>query len=145
MTRIDFYLLDTTAADRRLDVVCKLAEKAVGARERVFIHADDEGLLEALDDSLWTFRNSSFVAHAIVSSDGIEAELNADPVQLSCGTPAADRTLLINLSLEVPPFFSRFARTLEVVDESETVRVAGRDRYRFYKDRGYPLKHHKIG
>ena len=145
MTRIDFYVLDTADHIRRLKVVCKLAEKAAGAGERVFVHADDSAMLEALDSSLWTFRANSFVAHSIVNSDDIEDANGGDPVQLSCAAPASDRTLLINLAEEVPLFFSRFERTLEVIDQSDDVRDAGRTRYRFYQHRGYPLKHHSLG
>ena len=58
--------------------------------------------------------------------------------------PGNDRNLLINLATEVPSFFSRFDRTLEVVNEQPEVQGAGRLRYRFYQQRGYPLHHHKI-
>ena len=144
MTRIDFYVLDSADDARRLTVVCKLAEKAAGTGERVFVHADEVSVLEALDASMWTFRANSFVAHGIVRESEIETLDSLDPVQLSCAAPASDRTLLINLAREVPLFFSRFERTLEVIDQSDTVRDAGRSRYRFYQDRGYPLKHHAL-
>jgi len=52
--------------------------------------------------------------------------------------------LLINLGLDVPGFFSRFERVAEVVDGDETQKAKGRERFRFYKDRGYPLETHKL-
>jgi len=144
MTRIDFYVLASTLVDYRLLLVCRLAEKAVGQGRRVFLHADDEGLLRTLDDRLWDFRANSFVAHRWLAADAMPDGADSDPVQLSSGAPAPDRDLLINLATEVPPFFSRFERTLEIVDESEAVREAGRARYRYYRHRGYPLKHHAV-
>lgn len=143
MTRIDFYVLATADLRRRFDVVCKLAEKAVRADERVIIHATDHAVLNSLDEHMWAYRAESFLAHQVVSESDAEQAPNL-PVHLSADVPAADRSLLINLAPEVPHFFSRFARTLEVVDQSTSVREAGRERYRFYKHRGYPLKHHAI-
>jgi DNA polymerase-3 subunit chi len=52
---------------------------------------------------------------------------------------------LLNLAPAVPAQFARFERLLEVVGNSEDELVAGRERYRFYRDRGYPLNNHKQG
>lgn len=142
MTKIDFYVLPCESADTRLDMVCKLAEKAVRAKQPVFIHADDTQILEQLDKALWAFRAESFVAHSVVND--IDTGDKEDPVHLSAGKPAYDRRVLINLAPQVPAFFSRFERTLEVVNQDPGVRDSGRDRYRFYKQRGYPLQHHKM-
>ena len=52
--------------------------------------------------------------------------------------------MLVNLSDEVPKFFTRFARIAEIVIQAPTVRIAGRERFRFYRERGYPLHHHDM-
>jgi DNA polymerase-3 subunit chi len=44
----------------------------------------------------------------------------------------------------VPPFFSRFHRVAELVDGDEEQRRQSRERYRFYRDRGYALENHPI-
>lgn len=144
MTRIDFYVLAGIDPLARLHLVCKLAEKAVGARQKVFIYSDSEQQLEQLDRSLWDFRAMSFIGHQRLSADHVVSSSDNDPVHLSSGVPGNDRNLLINLATEVPSFFSRFERTLEVVNEQPEVQGAGRLRYRFYQQRGYPLHHHKI-
>ncbi len=144
MTRVDFYVLSDTDSDNRTKLVCKLAEKAFRHDKCVFIHSDDAQLLQQLDDQLWHFRPDSFVPHRLLGSDEIANQIDSDPVQLSCGEPGNDRHVLINLASKVPPFFSRFERALEVVNQADNVRDAGRDRYRFYQQRGYPLHHHKM-
>lgn len=144
MTRIDFYVLVGEDPLARLHLVCKLAEKAVGARQKVFIYSDSEQELDQLDQCLWDFRAMSFVAHQRLPAHHVPNATDDDPVYLSSGQPGNDRHLLINLAQEVPPFFSRFERTLEVVNEQNSVQSAGRLRYRFYQQRGYPLHHHKI-
>jgi len=144
MTRVDFYVLPGTEIDARLAFVCRLAEKAQERGQTVFVHADEPSLLARLDDVLWTFRPTAFVPHRLVSADEMTSTQSADPVHLSAGEPGPDRQVLINLALEVPAFFSRLERTLEVVDQDPAVRDAGRERYRFYQRRGYPLGHHRL-
>ncbi|THA38965.1 DNA polymerase III subunit chi, partial [Streptomyces sp. A1136] len=49
--------------------------------------------------------------------------------------------VLINLSGNTPEHFARFERMFEIISSDEADKAAGRDRYRFYKERGYPLSH----
>ena len=60
------------------------------------------------------------------------------------GDPGEESQVLINLALEVPTFFGSFERLCEIVDQDPEIRDAGRRRYAYYRDRGYPLHHHKI-
>lgn len=144
MTRIDFYVLNDSSTSSLLELACILAEKACNSRQKVFIYNTERALLEALDERLWDFRPMSFVAHRLQPEANVMSGEDDDPVLLSSAEPGADRNLLINLSSTVPAFFSRFERTLEIVNSHPDVQPAGRERYRFYKERGYPLKHHKI-
>jgi len=144
MTRVDFYVLPDEDAHNRTMLVCKLAEKAFRHDKAVFIHSDDITLLKHLDDQLWQFRPDSFVPHRLLDADEMAQKVDSDPVQLSAGEPGNDRRVLINLASTVPTFFSRFERALEVVNQAENVRDLGRERYRFYQQRGYPLHHHKM-
>lgn len=143
MTRIDFYVLGGKDTAARYDLIAKLSEKAAGRKQNVFIFSEDKEVLATLDDILWNFRSVSFVPHALID-DPVSSLVDTDPVQLSSSEPGFDRQVLINLSGEVPPFFSRFERTLEIVNDDPSVRDPGRDRYRFYQQRGYPLQHHKM-
>jgi DNA polymerase-3 subunit chi len=52
--------------------------------------------------------------------------------------------VLINLAAEVPEFFSRYERVAEVVDADAVRREQSRERYRFYRDRGYKLNTHQV-
>ncbi len=143
MTQIDFYVLSGSDALHRYELIAKLAEKAAGRKQKVFVYSENDDELATLDDTLWQFRAVSFIPHAHVKSP-VENLVDADPVQLSSSEPGFDRQVLINLSSKVPPFFSRFERALEIVNDDPSIRDPGRDRYRFYQQRGYPLKHHKM-
>ena len=144
MTRIDFYVLSDDDGETRLQLACKLIEKASATHQKVFVYSADESALKELDERLWDFRAISFVAHRFLARDFVPGLADNDPVLLSAGEPGIDRNILVNLDLAVPAFFSRFERALEIVNRQPHVQEAGRDRYRFYQQRGYPLHHHNI-
>lgn len=139
MTQIDFYVLPDTTPRGRALFVCRLAEKVFHLGQRSFIHLASEREARELDELLWTFRDRSFLPHALA------AAADDVPVVLGCGPePAADCKLLINMTSAVPGFFSRFERVAEVVDADPQIRAQGRERFRFYKDRGYAVETHQL-
>lgn len=143
MTKIDFYTLEPESPGDRFLLVCRLAERARAADLRVLIHCPDPGQAQHLDRLLWTFRQESFLAHGIVGQPGLDLKLT--PILIGRdGKPQSEDQVLINLAAEPPAFFERFARLCEPVDHDPAVRAAGRERFRFYRERGFPLEHHKV-
>lgn len=141
MTRVDFYILNDNATDARQRFVCRLAEKAWLQGNKVYIHTGDPALSSRIDEMLWTFSQGSFVPH------GLDNDPAADEVDIHIGhgdEPRHHDEVLINLSSEVPLFFSRFQRVAEIIDGDENQRQQGRERFRFYRERGYPLESHNI-
>ena len=139
MTRIDFYLLSSDRTTARLDYACRLAHKAWAKGHTVYLHCASEDQATELDALLWSFRADSFVPHGLHSDHPDEAVV--------CGSgedPSPHHDLLINVSNATPQFFSRFSRLAEIIVEDDSVRVPARDRFRFYRERGYPLKSHQI-
>ncbi len=49
--------------------------------------------------------------------------------------------VLLSMCTQIAPQFSAFKQAIDVVADNDTARSAGRERYRFYKERGYPLRH----
>jgi len=141
VTRIDFYILQAGAPGNRFALTCRLVEKALTKQRRVYIHTDSERDGRHMDRLLWTFRDGSFIPHGILGE--VAAELN--PVLIGWGEdPGAEDDVLLNLADAVPPFFGRFQRVAELIDHDARVRESGRTRFRFYRDRGYPLESHTI-
>jgi DNA polymerase III subunit chi len=135
MTQVDFYILEGDGPRGRALFVCRLADKVAGMGHKVFVQAQSEEAARELDELMWTYSDKSFLPHCLAGADPEAA------VHIGHGAePAGDFHLLINLGAEVPGFFSRFERVAEVVDGDETRKTQGRERFRFYKDRGYPLK-----
>jgi DNA polymerase-3 subunit chi len=58
--------------------------------------------------------------------------------------PVDDRDLMVNLGSLTPPGFARFERLIELVSGMDEDRAAGRARWRFYRDRGYPIETHDL-
>jgi DNA polymerase-3 subunit chi len=137
LTTIDFYF----NAEDRLKVACRLAAKAASQRKRMLIYAPEGGTAGAIDKMLWTWQAIGFLPHC-AASDELAAET---PVLIAAGeeTPA-DCPLLLNLSEACPPHFARFERLFEVVPAEEAARAAGRERYRFYLERGYKIANHDL-
>jgi DNA polymerase-3 subunit chi len=136
VTTVDFHVWPEEAR-RQHDVrVCELVERAWQAGREVYIHCLDDDMAQSLDDLLWTFHDTSFVPHALAGTP------ESAHVKVVLGTSAAapaGMDTLINLHVEVPGFFSQFEQVLETTGHDPHTRQLARERYRFYKDRGYPL------
>ena len=131
MTRIDFHF----NAPDKLHYGCRLLRKIQRAGQRAVVYAPPLEL-SALDRELWTFSALDFIAHVPAG----DALAGATPILL-CSEPVATphSEVLVNLAAQTPSFFSRFERLIEVVTQADDDRAAARDRWRFYKERGYPL------
>ena len=137
MTEIDFYF---NAGDP-LQVTCRLAGKAMAQKKRLLIYAADAESLSRIDRMLWTWPAIGFVPHCMVG-DALAAET---PVLLAADERTPEQCeVLLNLGSDCPPHFERFERLLEVVGADDAAREAGRGRYRFYKQRGYPISNHDL-
>jgi DNA polymerase III subunit chi len=140
MTRVTFYLLASTEDRVRQRFACRLARKALGGGQRVHIHTPDAEATRELDRLLWTFEDTAFLPH------GTNVHDPDSPITLHETAMPGDRCdVLINLAPGVPEHFGRFERIADLVGGDEVSRVQGRERYRFFKERGYPLEHHDIG
>lgn len=136
MTRIDFY----THATNRLQTACRLSAKAVKQGLRVMILTPDAETSRQLDEMLWRYPPTGFIPHCHASDPVAEVT----PVIIAeAGEALPHDEVLLNLKNDSPPFFSRFQRLVEIVDKGEEKEA--RERYRFYRDRGYEIHHHKLG
>jgi len=141
VTRIDFYVLPDDGEADRERFVCRLADIAYRRGQRVYIHAQSQEQARSLDKLLWTFQAGSFIPHALHPA----ADDQQTPVLVGHnGVPDNGHEVLINLAPSVPTFFSRFERMAEVVNQDQAIKEAGRQRFRFYRDRGYALQTHTL-
>ncbi|MET0064980.1 MAG: DNA polymerase III subunit chi [Candidatus Thiodiazotropha sp.] len=141
MTQVDFYVLAEGSRSNRFSLACRLCEKIYHQGRRVLIHTGSEEETRHMDRLLWTFRQPSFIPHAA----GAAFDPSTTPVLITDQADVgSENDVLINLNLEVPNFFSRFERVAEIIDQEPRVVDAGRERFRFYRNRGYPLNKHDV-
>ena len=135
MTKIDFYQV---SGDEQ-GFACRLIETVYRRGHQIYVHTSTEEQAESLNEQLWTFKEESFLPHSLYSE-----EINA-PIKIGFDRePEEHQDVLLNLSLEVPHFFSRFDRVAEVVPLDQSQRAAARDHFAYYKERGYFLKYHHV-
>jgi DNA polymerase-3 subunit chi len=133
MTQITFL----HGAHDRLQAIVQWLNQATSLGKRILVYAPVGERSEQLNRLLWMHPPTGFLPHCF-ADDRLASET---PVVIAStlDQPLHDECLL-NLSDVVPPGFSRFQALIEVVSTEEDVKLPGRDRFRFYRERGYPLE-----
>jgi DNA polymerase-3 subunit chi len=141
MTSIDFYF----NAGERLGVACRLAGKALQQKKRVLIYAPQDDTAQKIDRLLWTGNATSFIPHCYAHDPLASATpvLIASAAELPASAAACE--VLLNLSTDTPPFFERHERVLEIVAQDGEEVLAGRARFKFYRERGYEIQNTDLG
>jgi DNA polymerase III subunit chi len=136
MTRVDFHF----NVPDKIEYGCRLIRKIRKAGQRAVVYCDDPARLRQFDAALWSFSALEFIPH-VMASDPLAAQT---PVLLT-GTAGElpHHDVLVNLGTSLPQFFTRFERLVEVVSAEPEDRAQARTRFRYYKDRGYPLSTHE--
>ena len=150
--RIDFYLVEGPGAGAGAcdATACRIAETAWRRGHRVHLHADSPESARRLDDLLWTWRDDSFVPHAVQGAGEGAGEAAGEavgnvPVTIGWGAlPESADDVLLNLDARVPEGFERFARVAEVVGGEDAARAAGRERFRRYRTLGCEPNTHRL-
>jgi DNA polymerase-3 subunit chi len=135
VTKITFYKLASTAPT--LKFACQLIKKAYSAKQQVLCLVDKDQTAEQLDQLLWEFEAATFIPHGI--------GLDKHPVAISSvAEPGEHHQILINLQGQIPTWFSRFERVIELVQPESEYEQVKRENFRFYKERGYALDFHDL-
>lgn len=139
MTRVLFYVLDSESPDFRYRFICRLVQKVLGRGHRIHVHTGDPQTTRLLDEWLWTFDDQSFLPHSTDTED-CSVRITLHDFRL----PSHHDEVLINVSPSVPKEFGRFEQVADVVGGDTISRSAARERFRFFRERGYPLEHYSI-
>ena len=134
MTKVDFY----TGVSDKLHTACQLSHKAMQNGMRVLLHTPDETTAGKLDQLLWQIPVAAFMPHCRIDD---EAAVDSPVIVGHQREPFPHSELLISLHTTTLPFFSRFERVIEIVSMDTEDARAGRERFAFYRERGYELRH----
>ncbi|MBF6650615.1 DNA polymerase III subunit chi [Methylobacter sp. BlB1] len=148
MPEVSFYLLPSRSQQERYLFACKLIEKAYRSGHFCYVLTDSAEQSEVMDNLLWTFRAGSFIPHERYTSETFShprAEWERHVILI--GTQKAPENwqkTVINLSSQCPQDLEQIERILEILDDSEETKEAGRQRYRQYQQLGLAIATHKI-
>jgi DNA polymerase III subunit chi len=121
---------------------CRLLRKAWRKGSRVLVTAPAD-VLSRLDRELWTFDERDFVPHLRLAATTPSALAARTPIWLVDGVPPAGAPeVLVNLGAEPLADLGAFTRVIEIVGAEPEEEVAGRQRWRTYKQRGLNVMHH---
>lgn len=141
MPKVDFYVLETESAQKSWFFACGLVEKHYAAQQKIYLYTETPEEAARLDALLWTFKEESFLPHAIYQAG------DANPPAIQIGyqeiTPSHQQ-VLINLCTTVPRFANQFEHIIEIVFTEPLVQQLARKRYRHYRDSGFTLNTHKL-
>jgi len=134
MTKIRFY---TDVTDPPA-LIQHLVSQALSRQRSVTIYVPDREQAQRLGDQLWQQTADSFWPNALADTE--YAALT--PVQLAWQPEQIRQDdLLFNCQAALPKFFSRFRHVFELIGTEEADKIAGRQRWAFYRDRGYEIQH----
>lgn len=138
--KIDFYILETASRQKSSIFACQLLEK-LHAEQRIpiFVHTQTRKDAEHFDALLWTYRDDSFLPHALhgTSDDA--------PIQIGFGeAPAKNQVVLLNLSKDIPSFYQQFDHVIEIVFTDPLVQQLARERYKQYREQGNDINTIKL-
>ncbi len=142
MAEVSFYILPTESLHDRYLFACKLIEKAYRSGCFCYVLTDSAEQSQTLDDLLWTFRAGSFIPHQHYL--GELPELEQVILIGSVAAPTGWQNTLFNLSSHYPNPGPQTERILEILDNSETTKAAGRERYRRYQQAEIVIATHKM-
>jgi DNA polymerase-3 subunit chi len=138
MTEVAFHF----NAPDKLGYACRLLRKAYlrGARVAVWVEERDRA---ALDAALWTMGNGEFIPHS-GPMDAARVQARS-PIHIASEVPAPGKaTVLVNLRLDMPEGYERYARVIEVVTGDENDRGHARERWKRYKAQGIEPQRHDL-
>jgi len=145
MPEASFYILPSHSLSDRFLFACKLIEKAYRSGQFCYVYTDSLQQSQQLDNQLWTYRENSFIPHQLY--DETNNDIPDYQKTVLIGTQAAPENwqkLIFNLSSKYPDDLTKTDRVLEILDNNEELKQAGRQRFRQYKQNGFDISTHKI-
>ena len=146
MARIDFH----SNVNAKLEYACRLTRKIWSATPegepvRNIVMVGEKADLQKLNDLLWSFSGADFLPHCFIEDEAAAETpiVLTDDFTSSALNNVPHADVMIHLGMRMPAdvaaLVARFPRIVEVVTVNEAERLAGRERYKAYRDLGHEL------
>lgn len=155
MNQVDFYLISNHVKDGQFKLASRLCNKLHRLQKTALVLVSDDSQANALDEMMWSFSDTSFLPHSILS---IDSQTEGNQVQGNEVLIANTQTyihnaesltsqktdVLVNLDSQIPDKHQQFARIAEIVAPDESSKQLARARFKQYRELGYTLETHNI-
>lgn len=149
VARVDFH----SQVGDKLPYCCRLVRKVLSLSEsegpmKQVVISGSLKTLETLDELLWSFSAEEFLPHCFIDEESAPfcpvVLASDDAIELLEGVPHAD--VFIHLGQEFLPnieaIAARFDRVVEIVSMEDSDLLAGRERFKQYRQMGVELHNH---
>jgi len=132
VARVFFY----HGAPDRIQAACAWIADHPAPEAKLLVYVPDPQLADRLDRQLWIQPPNGFLPHCRAGSPLADETpiILADWIDPARATPR-----LLNLSDEIPTGFASFDELVEIISTDDSVRLPARERFKFYRERGYDL------
>ena len=154
--QVDFYLISNRLRDAKYKLASRLANKLSRLDKKALIITDSKEQTEHLSQIMWSFRDSSFLAHERIDQLENQAEIAkrykqglnfvviGDALSVSAEILENNFSVMINLASEVPIYSHHFERVAEIVESDDSEKKAARTRYKHYQGEGFSIETHSL-
>lgn len=135
MVKVSFYLFETSP-ERQVESTCRLCRKISRQAAKIWIYCPDQAIQQQLDERLWSFDPSSFLAHGIDQFDA--------PICISAQRPTDLQWIVFNFNNQALEPNDHFSHIIEIVENDEQAKQIGREKYKAYRRLGLSPQTHKL-
>ncbi len=137
MTTVEFYRL-AGGLEQALALTCNIIEEAFQARLDVLVRVSDDHSHEAIERYLTGFCDLALLPCSCLLEAGRQITVSR------ADDPGHHHGLLINFCSSIPGWHGRFEKLAEIIYDGDSSLEVRRNHFRFFRDRGYPLRFQHI-
>ncbi|OTG81149.1 DNA polymerase III subunit chi [Acinetobacter sp. ANC 4648] len=127
MAKVSFYLFEKSP-ERQVDSTCRLCRKILRKSAKIWLYCSDPAFQRQLDEHLWCFDPSSFLAHGI-------DQVNA-PICISADLPSSNEWIVFNFNNQALEQLTQFSHIIEIIENDENAKQIGREKFKTYRRLG---------
>ncbi len=132
MAEVFFYLTN----ENTTSFAIKLSEKSFTQHRKLHILCENQDGAYTMDETLWQLPANRFIPHALMNDNNP----HLSPITIGFdGQDGSHKDILMQLSNNIPSIWTKYRRVIEIVGQ-DTDKVASRDRYRAYQEKGVQIQ-----
>ena len=135
MAKISFYLFEKSP-ERQVESACRLCRKILRKSAKIWLYSPDLEIQQQLDERLWTFDPSSFLAHGIDQTHA--------PICISAVLPESAEWIVFNFNNQAIEQVTQFSHIIEIIENDDVAKQIGREKFKAYRRAGIAPQTYKL-